>query len=100
MKIFDVRNADGELLAFEVRNTWLTRPGVARIVRRIPGVQLVRTPHYFQRRAQDEFCEFVVGGATFIAWEPFGDSSRYWIGPRPSRPAPEIAVVRSVFAAA
>ena len=99
MQIYDVRGDNGELLAFEVPNWRLTRPGVARIVRRIPGAQLVRVPRYFQWRSPDEFCEFVLGGVTFIVWEPFGDNGRYWIGPQPSRPVPELEQVRAAFAA-
>jgi hypothetical protein len=102
MKIYDLRNEQGELYAFEIPNGQITRPGVARIVRRIPGATLLRAPRYFQWRSPEEFCEFTVGPVRFVALEPYGDSSRYWIGPQPIRavPVPELAVVRAAFAAA
>ncbi|GGA00902.1 hypothetical protein GCM10011408_22410 [Dyella caseinilytica] len=31
-------------------------------------------------------------------WEPFGDNSRYWIGPEPVHWCPQIDVVRHAFA--
>jgi hypothetical protein len=30
----------------------------------------------------EEFCEFEVDGVPFVAWEPWGDNSRFWVGPK------------------
>lgn len=100
MRVYDLRNAQGEIYAFEISNCWISRVGVAHIAGRIPGARMVRTPRYFSWHSPDEFCEFTVDGVLFAAWEPFGDSSRYWIGPKPARPVSELSVVRAAFVAA
>ena len=97
MKTCGVRDEHGHLYAFEISNAWITRLGVARIVRRIPGATLTRVPRYFAWHSPDEFCEFQVGAVRLVAWEPWGDNSRSWISPQPARPVPELALVRAAF---
>ena len=97
MRVFDIRAEDGKLHAFEVENTWLSRKGVARIVRSIPGVRIRRAKSSWFSR--DDFCEFEVNGVRFVAEEPFGDSSRYWIGPLEGHHDAELTVVRERFLA-
>jgi hypothetical protein len=48
-------------------------------------------------KGEDEFCEFEIKGQKFVALEPFGDNSRYWIGPKPSKWCEQVAIVRSTF---
>ena len=76
MRVYDLKDASGRVFAFEVGNLWLGRRGVAAVVRTIPGARVVRSPGrevaFF---AEEEFCEFELGGVRFVAWEPYGDSS-------------------------
>jgi hypothetical protein len=103
MTVYDIHTPTGELLAFEIDHQTVGRRGVLRVVRSIPGVRVVRVPRrllsWFR---EDVFCVFEIGGARFEIWEPFGDSSRYWIGPtgKPRAPVEEISVVRAAFARA
>ena len=97
MKVHDVKDEEGRVFAFEVSNTLLGRRGLCRVVRRIPGARLMKEPAAFSWFSEEEFCEFQVGDVTFVAWEPFGDNSRYWIGPKPPRWVPEMAGVREAF---
>jgi hypothetical protein len=97
MRVFDVRAEDGKLHAFEVENTWLSRKGVARIVGSIPGVRISRAKSSWFSR--DDFCEFEVNGVRFVAEEPFGDNSRYWIRPLDALHDAELAIVRERFLA-
>lgn len=63
----------------------LTRGGLGRLVHRIPGCRVTRRPIPFMRwsvQEKEEFCEFEVDGVTFVAWEPWGDNSRFWVGPK------------------
>jgi hypothetical protein len=92
MKIHDLKNKEGVVCAFEVSNILLRRRAACRIVRSIPGVKLVR------RTRNDQFCQFELDGVTFVLWEPWGDSSRYWVGPEPPRPVDQLALVRREFA--
>ena len=100
MRTYDVPDGEGRVSAFEVGNAFLGRHGALRIVRTIPGAKVTRTPRRWAVSAPDDFCEFEVAGVTFVVCEPFGDNSRYWIGPQPLRWVPEIEEVRGAFSRA
>ena len=105
MKIYEIRDHDGRLFAFEVNNTLLGRRAACRIARGIPGAQVVRQPQLLSWWREDVFCEFVIGTSRFEIWEPFGDNSRYWIGPAgvnagDMQPTEEILLIRQAFAEA
>ena len=91
MRIDDLRDRDGCLFAFEV-SSWIGRYGTLQVARTIPGVRITR-----ERWGDDTFLEFDVEGVSFVAWEAYGDSSGYWIGPEPARPVPQIEIVREAF---
>jgi len=97
MRIEDLRDSEGRLFAFEV-STWLGRYGTLQVARTIPGVRILQEPRdWFSWWGDDTFLKFEVEGVTFVAWEAFGDSSEYWIGPEPVRPVPQIDIVREAF---
>lgn len=98
MRIFDLKNEDGQVVAFEVSNALLGRKAACRLVGSIPGVKVRKAPKGFRKTEEDEFCEFEVDGQTFKLWEPFGDNSRYWVGPEPVAPCPQLQKVRETFA--
>ena len=100
MRIHEVQDREGRAAAFEVSNAFLGRQGSLWVVRRVPGVTVTRSPRRWAVSEPDDFCEFDVGGVRFVVSEPFGDNSRYWVGPKPLRWVPEIDVVRETFAAA
>ena len=97
MKTYELLDKDGHFFAFEVGNAGLGRRGVCRVVEAIPGAKVVRRPKFLSWFREEEFCEFVVDGKTFVAWEPYGDSSRYWIGPDPIEPLPQTQRVQAAF---
>jgi hypothetical protein len=99
MKTRDLRNDQGQLTGFSVSNLLLSRHGVPRIVADIPGAQLVRKQKRFALFAPDDFCEFTVEGKTFLAIEPFGDNSEFWVVTEPPEECPQIEVVRRAFEA-
>jgi hypothetical protein len=49
---------------------------------------------------EEQFCEFEVEGQRFVIEEPYGDNSRYWIGPEPPAWCEQIGVVRDAFVVA
>ena len=97
MKTYELLDEGGRFFAFEVGNTGLGRTGVCQVVETIPGAKIVRRPKFLSWFREEEFCEFVVDGKTFVAWEPYGDSSRYWIGPEPVEPLPQTQCIRDAF---
>jgi hypothetical protein len=95
--VYDIKDADGRVFAFEVDNLTLGRRGACRVLARIPGCRLVRGPKFLSWFRESEFCQYEIEGVTFVVEEPFGDNSRYWIGPSPPRWVSQIAAVRQAF---
>lgn len=97
MVLHELRNAAGQVFAFEIDH--VGRRKVLRIIRTIPGVQLIRTPAVLSSLREEDFCEFDIGGARFLASEPFGDNSRLWIGPKAegNTAHPELEIVKETF---
>lgn len=95
MKVFDIEDSEGRALAIGVANVGISREGVVRILRSVPGVRIVASTRLYSRT--DEFCEFEIAGVRFRAWEPSGDGSRYWIGTSPARFVEQFASVRAAF---
>ena len=99
MKTFDIYDKDGRLHAFEVDSVLLGRRGVLAVVRRIPCTTIIKKPRlFFSWFREDVFCEFSIGDRKFVAEEPFGDNSRYWIGTEPVGWCAELELVRDAFA--
>ena len=97
MTVFDIKDAEGRVFAFEITNSFRRRRGLCNLVARIPGCRLVKRPCLLSWFREAEFCEFDIDGIRFVVEEPFGDNSRWWIGPRPPRWVPQIATVRQAF---
>jgi hypothetical protein len=97
--LHDLRGEDGRLYAFEVSSV-IGRRRACAVASRIPGATVLTRPQRFSFGGPDEFCRFEVDGQLFVMWEPFGDNSRYWIGPEPATWCPQVERVREAFAAA
>ncbi len=97
MKVYDLHESEGRVYAFEADNLLLGRRGAVRVVRSIPGVRVVRRPRALSWLREETFCEFELDGVRFVVWEPFGDTSRYWIGPEPVSLTPQLDRVRLAF---
>jgi len=97
MKTYELLDEDGRVFAFEVNNAGLGRKGVCRIVETIPRAKITRRPKLLSWFREEAFCEFQVDGETYVAWEPYGDNSRYWIGPEPARWLSQTKSVRDAF---
>ncbi len=97
MRTHILPNTDGAPYAFEISNLLLTRNQACKLVEVIPGAVVVRRSRLF--RDTDDFCEFKIGDAVFLIEEPFGDNSRYWVGPKDGKPTSSLDVVRSAFEA-
>jgi hypothetical protein len=96
MKVYDIRDAQGRLTAFEV-DGGIGRRGLCRAVASIPNVKVLRTPKLMSWLRESEFCEFEYLGSTYVAEEPFGDNSRYWIGSKPPRFTEQLASLYDAF---
>jgi hypothetical protein len=81
MKTFPaVSEPDGRLRAFEVENAYIGPSAVAQVLRLTEGVTEVDRRRLFSRDSEVHV-KFKYRGQPCIVWEPYGDNSRYWIGP-------------------
>lgn len=83
-------------MAFEVPNCGRHR--IQALLARHPGVRILRRQRRFQLRSREDFCELELDGERFIVSEPWGDSSRFWIGQEPPRPSPALEELRHYLA--
>lgn len=82
MKTYPILAKDGgRAFAFEVENIYVSPAVAARIVTAVDGVADVAQRKAFSK-SSDVHVEFKYRGQPYIVWEPYGDSSRYWVGPK------------------
>jgi len=74
MKIYEGHNNEGQLVYFEVPNTFLPRKTAIKIIKGIPNVEVLKV-----EKSKDVFCTFKVGDRYFEIMEPWGDNSRFHI---------------------
>lgn len=81
MQTYPAKTApDGRLLAFEVENAYIGPTAIARLLEQVADVSDVKRRHLFSGDS-DVHVRFKYHGQPCIVWEPYGDNSRYWIGP-------------------
>jgi hypothetical protein len=76
MKTYPLRRQDGSLLAFEITSAWVTFRPLYGILRSVQGVTDVKRNWF-----KDDRVTFKFHGEPFVINEPWGDNSRYWLGP-------------------
>ena len=78
MKTYKLYDKNSELYAFEISNSFLGSGSIARFLKRCSGCDIVKVRKMFS--SSDEHVYFKFEDLDFIVWEPFGDSSRLFIG--------------------
>lgn len=98
MKTYPIIVKDGSrVFAFEVENIYVSLAAVVRLVSEVDGVTDV-APRSMFSKSSDIHVQFKFHGQPYIVWEPYGDSSRYWIGPKEEvNDVGDIAVLENVF---
>lgn len=79
MKVYAIRKNNGLLFAFEIENTFIRINTISDILENIDGVSDVKKRKPFSS-CPDVHVKFFYMHKEFMVWEPYGDSSRYWIG--------------------
>ncbi|MCL1142547.1 hypothetical protein [Shewanella gaetbuli] len=78
--IYELLNDNGELFAFEIESVYMPLSQIANTLEKIEGVSQIRNRKMFS--SQDEIhIRFKFNGIDYIVWEPYGDNSRFWLGP-------------------
>ncbi len=83
MKTFPIyfNKNKSKVIAFEIENLYISNKKIVRLLKSLNGVSLVKLGKGFLSNS-DVRAEFSYLGEQYIVYEPFGDNSRYWIGPK------------------
>ena len=81
MRIFPANGKDGRAIGFEIENVYVSRKAISQLLKQVDGVSDVKLGGHFGS-SNDIRIEFQYLGCNYMVWEPFGDNSRYWIGPK------------------
>lgn len=92
MRTYRLIDDQGRLVAFEV-SSLLGRRLACRVAASVSGAHIVST-----NLREDRFCEFDIGSSRLAIEEPFGDNSRYWVGPVNGLAAEAVERVQAHFA--
>jgi hypothetical protein len=85
MRTYPIHDEAGDMFAFEIANVVVARRFAA-LLQSIDGVSDVR-PRRRWTGSPDVHIRFRDRDREYIVWEPYGDSSRWWIGPDDDNPA-------------
>lgn len=80
MKTYPIKSEAGQCWAFEVENAYIRPRKIAALLAPISGIEDVRLRKPFGA-SMDIHLRFRFRGCEYVVWEPYGDNSRYWIGP-------------------
>lgn len=80
MKTYPIKSEAGHPFALEVEVAYCNIRGLARTIATVEGVTEVKVCKPFSGEG-DIRAKFRYRGDEFAVIEPFGDNSRYWIGP-------------------
>lgn len=87
MRTYPILKTDGSLRGFEITSTWLVFGPLLRLLRGVPGVTDVR-----RQRFNEDRITFKFRGKDAVVNEPWGDSSRFWVGLQDPDALPEIDI--------
>ena len=96
MKVYKMIRESEQLFAFEIDNIYIRPRKIAKLLDAVDGVSNISLRKPFCT-SSDIHLEFKYCGKDFIVWEPYGDSSRYWIGPKQDGCAIDISILVKVF---
>ncbi len=80
MKTYKLHRENGYFYAFEIENAYIRPKKIAKLLDSIIDVTDVKLEKLFNSSI-DVHIHFKYKDKDFIVWEPYGDNSRYWIGP-------------------
>jgi len=81
MQISIIKTESGQPRAFEVSVVAISIRSIVSILQTVEGVSEVKARRLFSGTSPDVHVRFLCYGQPFMVLEPYGDSSKYWIGP-------------------
>jgi len=86
----------GRVVGFEIDNVYIGLSALGRTLCSVDGVTDVRRRKPFSKWEEIHLW-FRYKGTECVVWEPYGDSSRYWIGQSNSPEPVDIAAIEEAF---
>lgn len=80
MDTYPVKNDDGRISAFEVESSYISIGRIKKLLSEVSHVSNLLSRRPFSGNSEFRL-GFTYAGVPFVVLEPFGDNSRYWIGP-------------------
>jgi hypothetical protein len=77
MKTYPIKREDFTLHAFEIENTYISMSAIKKILKSVSGVTSIKRQLF-----SDDRLVFKYNNEDWVVNEPWGDNSRYWIGPK------------------
>ena len=96
MRVHKLNREDGRLFAFEIENAYIRPRKIAALLEPVDGVSNISFRKPFSS-SNDVHLKFKYRGEDFMVWEPYGDSSRYWIGPEEEGKFSDISLLAKTF---
>jgi len=81
MKTYTIKDNNGNPFAFEIDSVYISVRKLTKILSSLEKIRNIKTRRLFERNKENHI-EFEYLDDPFVIWEPFGDNSRYWIGPK------------------
>jgi len=81
MKTYPLLDESEFKVGFEIENVYIGLGNIVKLISTIDKVKNVKRRRIFDFKKENHL-EFDYCGDRFIVLEPFGDNSRYWIGPK------------------
>jgi hypothetical protein len=96
MKTYPVTDANGMQIAFEIENIYIGSKSIVDLLCVLGEIKNIRMRKPFTN--SEYRIKFEYNGVDCVVWEPFGDNSRYWIGPEnPEANKIDVKKVQTVF---
>ncbi|MCP5005046.1 MAG: hypothetical protein GY941_14095 [Planctomycetes bacterium] len=97
MKTFPIKDETGNQIGFEIENAYIGVNKIVNLLSTITSVSNIKRRKLFDFKDENHI-EFKFLGFDCIVWEPYGDNSRYWIGPKEEKKKKvDILVIENTF---
>ena len=78
METYPIKDNDGFQHGFEIEVVYVSPKKISKILSKVDGVTNIQNRKMFDM-GNEIHIEFDFLGEKFVVWEPYGDSSRYWL---------------------
>ena len=92
MRTYPAINKENEVLGFEISSSWIWIGFIFKILRSCDEVTEIKRIWF-----KDDRASFKFNGIACVIHEPWGDSSRYWIGPKNTDTEIDLTKVHKLF---